>query len=54
MEMRFKILKSLFAARRRHAERGEADEPLLDSPEKRQDLMRRIAAGIAASKFPPR
>jgi hypothetical protein len=33
---------------------GAADEPLLDDAEKRQELQKRIAAGIAANKFPPR
>jgi hypothetical protein len=52
--MRFTISKAFFAARRRRRARGEADEPLLDDAEKRQALLKRIALGMAASKFPPR
>jgi hypothetical protein len=52
--MRFKVAKALFVARRRRRARGEADEPLLDDPEKRQALLKRIALGMAANKFPPR
>jgi hypothetical protein len=52
--MRFNVLKTLLSARRRRRARGDADEPLLDDPEKRQALLKRIALGMSANKFPPR
>jgi hypothetical protein len=52
--VRARALDKLFAARRRRSARREADEPLLDDVEKRRDLMKRLAAGIAANKLPPR
>jgi len=52
--MRFNVLKALLSARRRRRAWGEADEPLLDDPEKRQAFLKRIALGMSANKFPPR
>jgi hypothetical protein len=54
--MRAKVLERLLRARRERRRHDEPllDDPLLDSAEKRQDLMQRIAAGIAANKLPPR
>jgi hypothetical protein len=51
--MRARLLEKLRLARRDRRER-EGAEPLLDDAEKRQDLLKRIAAGISANKFPPR
>jgi hypothetical protein len=47
-----KTLKRLLRALRRRAPEP-ADEPLLEDAEQRQELLKRIAAGIAANKFPP-
>jgi hypothetical protein len=52
--MRLSVFKALSAARRRRRARGNADEPLLDDAEKRQALLKRIALGMSANKFPPR
>jgi hypothetical protein len=52
--MRFDVFKALLSARRRRRARGEASEPLLDDVEKRQALLKRIALGMSANKFPPR
>jgi hypothetical protein len=38
---------------KRHRQEA-SDEPLLDTPEKRSNLLKQIAAGIAMNKPPPR
>jgi hypothetical protein len=52
--MRARVLERLLRARRERRQDDGRDDPLLDTAEKRQDLMQRIAAGIAANKLPPR
>jgi hypothetical protein len=47
-------LQRLLRALRARRAPGAADEPLLEDAEQRQELLKRIAAGIAANKFPPR
>jgi hypothetical protein len=49
-----KTFKGLLRRLRARRARGSADEPLLEDAEQRQDLLKRIAAGVAANKFPPR
>jgi hypothetical protein len=54
MEPRARTLERLLRARRERRARRAVDEPVLDDAGKRQDLLKRIAAGISANKFPPR
>jgi hypothetical protein len=51
--MRLDALKNWLLARRAHRGKKRA-EPILDDAEQRQDLLKRIVAGISANKFPPR
>jgi hypothetical protein len=54
MKVTTRAFDRLLQARRERRARRAVDEPLLDDAEKRQELLQRIAAGIAANKFPPR
>jgi hypothetical protein len=49
-----KVLERLLRALRARRAGGASDEPLLEDVEQRQELLKRIAAGISANKFPPR